>query len=55
MEKIHETEMEEQQDRLLELGGITVDQYVELSSPNAVPFRDRFRQMRQAAVPAAAL
>lgn len=42
-------------DRLLEMGGITVDQYVELSSPNAVPFRDHFRQMRQTAAPAAAI
>lgn len=34
-------------DRLLDKGYITVEQYVELSGANVVPFRERFLQMRR--------
>ena len=34
-------------DKMLEGGFITIDQYVELSGPNVVPFRERFKQMRR--------
>lgn len=41
-------------DKLLDKGFISVDQYVELSSTNVVPFREQFRQMRQTAAQEAA-
>lgn len=41
-------------DKLLDKGFITVEQYVELSGTNVVPFRERFLQMRRDAAFAAA-
>lgn len=34
-------------DKMLDKGYLTIDQYVELSGPNVVPFRERFRQLRR--------
>ncbi len=33
-------------DKLLDKGALTVDQYVELSGPNVVPFKEKYRQLK---------